>query len=191
MYCPLIYTEGSALSANSHASMAFLNTQLACGAASITWMTIDILLRGVPSFDGIMNGSLAGLVAITPCAGYVDTTGAFIVGLLGGAVTSQGIKIKAYFEFDDALDAFGIHGIAGVLGVVLTGLLSSTRVSGAGPDQEGLLHGGPWSFFAKELVAIVFTIAWGCTFTAIILKLVDKLIGLRVSQSKELMGLDA
>lgn len=154
-------------------------------------MSIDLLLRGVPSFDGIMNGSIAGLVAITPCAGYVDCTGALVVGVLGGAVTSQGIKVKEYFNFDDALDAFGIHGIAGVLGVVLTGLLSRREISGAGADQEGLIYGGPWSFFLKQLVAIVFTIAWGCIFTAIILKLVDYVIGLRVSQGKELMGLDA
>ena len=154
-------------------------------------MTIDLLLRGVPSFDGIMNGSLAGLVAITPCAGYVDATGAFVVGVLGGAVTSQGIKIKRYYNFDDALDAFGIHGIAGVLGVLLTGLLSKREVSGAGSDQEGLVYGGPVIFFGKQLVAIAFTIVWGCCFTALILKLVDRVIGLRVSQAKELMGLDS
>jgi Amt family ammonium transporter len=179
------------LHATPQASMAFLNTQLACGTASVTWMIIDLYCRGVPSFDGIMNGSIAGLVAITPCAGYVDTTGAFIVGFLGGAITSQGVKIKEYFNFDDALDAFGIHGVAGVTGMVMSGLLAKSEISGAPSDQQGIFYGGSFNFLGVQLVAIVFTVSWGCLFTAIILKLVDKVIGLRVSQYKELIGLDA
>ena len=171
--------------------MAFLNTQIACATASIMWMVIDILSCGVPRFDGIMNGCIGGLVAITPCAGYVDPSGAFIVGVLGGLAVSQGVKIKKYFKFDDALDAFGIHGVTGVVGVLLTGLLSQPAISGSGGDEAGLFYGGPVIFFAKEIAAIIFTIVWSCLCTTIILKLVDLVIGLRVSQAKELMGLDA
>lgn len=184
------FNAGSALVAGSQGSLAFLNTQLACGAASISWMCMDILLSGVPSFDGIMNGCIAGLVAVTPCAGFVNTSGAFIVGVLGGAITSQGVKIKTIFGFDDALDAFGIHGIAGVVGVILTGCLANSHISGD-QDINGVFYGGSILFLCKEVASIAFTIAWGCSMTAVILKFVDKTIGLRVSQSKELMGLDA
>jgi hypothetical protein len=153
--------------------------------ASLTWMSLDLLFTGKPSVVGIINGSLAGLVAITPAAGYVNPTGAFIIGVAGGIACSQGVKIKNYFNFDDALDAFGIHAVGGVVGGLLVGCLAMESIG----EVRGLFYGNPKQL-GLQLYGMSVTIAWSVIGTGIIMLTVDMVFGLRVSASKELIGLD-
>lgn len=153
--------------------------------ASLSWMTLDLFLTGRPSIIGIMNGSLAGLVVITPGAGFMNPTGSFISGAIGGLACAGGVRIKDYFNFDDALDAFGIHGIGGSVGGVLLGLLARESTGG----QNGAFYGNP-KLLQYQLIGLLFTIGYSVVGTAVIMILVDSTLGLRVSATKELHGLD-
>lgn len=154
-------------------------------SAALAWMCVECLRRGQPSIVGLMNGSIAGLVAITPASGYVDPSGAFFVGLAGGLACFYGVKIKVQFEFDDALDCFGIHAVGGIVGNILVGCLAQESIGGV----NGAFYGNAGQL-AKQVYGILFTVAFSSVGTAAILFLVDHTIGLRLSTQLERSGMD-
>lgn len=182
------FNAGSALGANGLASNAFVVTHLATAAAGLSWAVIEWVKNGKPTTLGVITGAVAGLVAITPAAGFVDSTGAIIIGLLVSVFCFFSVSIiKAKFGYDDTLDAFGVHGIGGMWGALATGLFAQKAVNSAGAD--GLFYGNPGLFFI-QLKAVLFTVVYSFIVTFILMKVIDMVIGLRVSQEDEVMGLD-
>ena len=183
------FNAGSAGAANGRAAMAMTVTMIAAAAAAISWMIVEWSLRGKPSVLGIITGAIAGLVVITPGSGYVDVSGALIIGLLGGAVCYlSSTTIKERFSLDDSLDCFGVHGVGGMLGAVLTGVFARASISGV-ESQAGAIDGNPHQILT-QLIGMGWTIGWCAIGTLAILFIVDKLIGLRVSEEIEREGLD-
>jgi Amt family ammonium transporter len=181
------FNAGSALAANGLAAQAFVNTHIASAAAAMSWMFVEWRFRGKPSVLGIASGCVAGLVAITPAAGFVTVRGALIIGLLGGAVCYLGVTVKNKFGFDDTLDTFGIHGVGGMLGALLTGVFATTLVNDAG--AEGLFRGNPKQLLIQA-TGIVATVVYAVVVSWILLKIVDMIMGLRVTNEEEEQGLD-
>jgi Amt family ammonium transporter len=181
------FNAGSALSANGLAVLAFFNTHVAAAAGAVAWASIEWLRHGKPSALGAASGLVAGLVAITPAAGYVGPVESIAIGLAAGGVCYGGVQIKNRFGYDDALDAFGVHGIGGALGAVLTGALASAAWNPAGAD--GLIHGGV-QLFGENLIAIGVTVSYAGVMSFGLLKLVDKVVGLRADGEAEHEGLD-
>lgn len=180
------FNAGSALAANGTAAMAMAVTQIATAGAAISWMLIEWMARGKPSVLGIISGAVGGLVAITPAAGFVTPTGALCIGLISGAGCYWGATaLKRMCGYDDALDVFGIHGVGGIIGAVLTGVFASKAIGGT----AGLLEGNAGQVMT-QIYGIGATIVYCAIATAIILKLVDLVIGLRVSEEAERDGLD-
>ena len=166
--------------------MAMLVTMIATAAAGLSWMFVEWMLRKKPSVLGIISGAVAGLVAITPASGFVDPTGALILGLIAGAVCYWGATgLKHAFGYDDSLDAFGVHGVGGIVGAILTGVFASEAVGGT----PGLLEGNPGQVIT-QLYGIGATIVWTAVASFIILKVIDVIIGLRVPEEQETEGLD-
>jgi len=184
------FNAGSAVSAGGRAGYAMLNTQIATALASMSWMVTDWYWNGQPSVLGMISGAVSGLVAITPACGYVDQTGAFIIGLIAGPICFFGAILKHYVGYDDALDAFGVHAIGGITGGIALGFFANPMITGtdAGVYYTGLHTGGHQ--LASQLYAIVVTIGWSAFMTFIILKAIDMTIGLRVSLEDEMAGLD-
>ena len=173
------FNAGSALVSDGRAGMAFLATQVAAAAAAITWMFTEWLLKGRPSVLGIASGAVAGLVAITPAAGFVTPNSAVLIGALAGVVCyASATSMKKWLGYDDALDAFGVHGVGGILGALLTGALVSKAVSGATGSV------------LTQSKGVVATMAWSFLASVVILKAIDLTIGLRVSTDEEREGLD-
>jgi Amt family ammonium transporter len=181
------FNGGSALAAGGLAGTAFVNTHIASAAATLAWAGVEWLQRGKPSVLGAASGCVAGLVAITPAAGFVTPVGALCIGLLGGTICCFGITIKNKFGFDDTLDAFGIHGIGGTVGALLTGVFCTVAVNSGGAD--GLFYGNPKQL-VTQAVGVGATIVYSVVGTWILLKIVDALVGLRVSHEEEEQGLD-
>ncbi|MDO8302006.1 MAG: ammonium transporter, partial [Sedimentisphaerales bacterium] len=182
------FNAGSALGANGLAVNAFVVTNTAAAAAALTWALIDWIFNGAPTMLGTISGAVAGLVAITPAAGFVDVTGAIAIGILVSIVCFVAVSfVKHKFGYDDSLDAFGIHGVGGTLGAIVTGLFATKAVNAAGAD--GLFYGNPKQLVI-QLIAVGVTAAYAFIATWIIFKLVDKFIGVRVSEKEEAMGLD-
>jgi Amt family ammonium transporter len=187
------FNAGSALSAGGLASSAFTATHFAAAAGGLTWAIMEWITRGKPTLLGTCSGVVAGLVCITPAAGYVLPMSALIMGAAVGIVCFLACTaVKSRFGYDDSLDAFGVHGVGGTLGALLTGIFA-TRATGATVSLDqgkmlGLLEGG--SLLAGQIAAVLVTwgLALGVTF--VILKVLDALIGLRVSQAEEVQGLD-
>ncbi len=180
------FNAGSAVAANGLAGMAMLVTQVATAAAALTWMFLEWGLRGKPSLLGITTGAIAGLVAITPASGFVLPGGALIIGIAAGAASYWGaVWLKNRLGYDDSLDVFGVHGIAGITGALLTGVFAVEAVGGT----PGLLEGNPAQVWI-QFKGIVATIVWSAVASAVILKLVDLLVGLRVDREQEIEGLD-
>ncbi len=176
------FNAGSALAANASACLAFTTTMIASAAAAFSWMMMEWMLHRKPSALGIASGSLAGLVVITPAAGFVTPTWSLVLGLSAGIICYYGIRIKTKLGFDDSLDVVGIHGVGGAWGAIGTGLF--VTVGG-----EGLISGNPvqvWTQFVS--VAVVGVYAFGLTYA--IGYLLDKTIGLRVEEDEEVIGLD-
>lgn len=183
------FNAGSAGAANGRAAMAMTVTMIAAAAAAISWMLMEWTLRGKPSVLGIITGAIAGLVVITPGSGFVDVSGSLIIGLLGGAVCYvSATTIKEHFALDDSLDCFGVHGVGGMFGAVLTGVFARASISGVA-SQAGLIDGNPKQVLT-QLIGMGWTIAWCAVGTLVILFVVDRLIGLRVSEEIEREGLD-
>jgi Amt family ammonium transporter len=185
------FNSGSALQADNRAAMAMLVSQIAAGGATVTWMITDYVYKRQISVQGLVSGAVAGLVAITPASGYVDQTGAFFIGILAGPVCYFGVKIKHYFGYDDALDAFGVHAVGGAMGMIATGFFATSAVSqsGNGVFYTDTFHGGRQ--LGIQIYATIFAFFWSLVFTLIILVLIDYLFGLRVSDAQEEAGLDA
>jgi len=184
------FNAGSAVSAGFNAGYAMLVTQISTAVAALTWMITEWIIRGQPSVLGMINGAVAGLVAITPACGYVDQTGGFVIGFIAGPICYFGAQIKHYLGYDDALDAFGIHAIGGITGGIATGFFATPSICGLyGVYYGDLTVGG--NQLAAQLYGISISIGWASFATYIILKLVDLTIGLRVSEAEEDAGLDS
>ena len=179
------FNAGSALAADGAAGMAMLVTQISTGTAAVTWMFIEWIKYKKPSVLGIVTGAVAGLVAITPASGSVGPMGALVIGLVSGAVCFWGAtSLKHKLGYDDSLDAFGVHGIGGIVGCLLTGIFAAEGLGGMGMDKSIGLQ--LWSQF----VSLIVTILWSGIVSFIILKAVDRAVGLRVKYNDEQEGLD-
>ena len=179
------FNAGSAVAANGTAGMAMLVTQISTATAAITWMFIEWGKHGKPSALGIVTGAVAGLVAITPASGSVGPMGALAIGLVSGAVCFWGATtLKSQLGYDDSLDAFGVHGIGGIVGALLTGVFTAKSLGGVGMDN------GIGMQVLAQLLSILITIIWSGVLSFIILKIVDATVGLRVEEDEERQGLD-
>jgi ammonium transporter, Amt family len=182
------FNAGSAVASNALASAAFLNTNVATAVAALSWMFVEWLHAKKPTVLGLASGAIAGLVAITPAAGFVNVIGAIIIGLLAGIVPYFAVAVlKHKLGYDDALDVFGIHGVAGILGAILTGVFADPSINEAG---KGLLYGNPGQVLIQAL-AVAITIIYDAIATLVILIVVKALTGLRVSPEEEVAGLDS
>ena len=192
------FNAGSNLEANGTAAMAMLNTFVATAAAALSWLFVEWLLKGKPSLLGMLSGAIAGLVAVTPAAGFAGPMGSIILGLVAGAVCFiMCSTVKNALGYDDSLDVFGVHCIGGIIGAIATGLLVNPDFGGVGlPDytsKPGELAVGAYETSAallSQLKAVGFTILWSGIGSAVLYKLVDLTIGLRVTQDEEREGLD-
>lgn len=181
------FNAGSALTADGSAGMAMLVTHIGAAAGSLTWMFIEWIKFGKPSVLGIVTGMVAGLGTITPASGFVGPAGALVIGITAGVVCFYATQyVKRVLKIDDSLDVFPVHGVGGVTGSLLTGVFAATGLGGLGlaegvsiMDQVGV-----------QALAIVVTAVWSAAFSYLILKLIDMLIGLRVSEDEEVEGLD-
>ncbi len=180
------FNAGSALTSDHRAGMAMVTTQLATGAAALAWMGIEWIIRKKPSALGAASGAVAGLVAITPASGYVAPGGALIIGLIAGVVCFWGATgLKHLLGYDDSLDAFGVHGVGGITGALLTGVFAVKDIGGT----AGLLEGNPGQV-ALQAEGVLVTIVWCAVVSFILYKVIDMVVGLRVSPEEESDGLD-
>jgi Amt family ammonium transporter len=189
------FNAGSALEANGGAALAFANTLMATAAAVLTWTLVEWLAKGKPSMLGAASGAVAGLVAITPAAGFVGVMGSLFIGLVAGIVCFWGVTgLKKMLKADDSLDVFGVHGVGGITGALLTGVFASPSLGGTGiydyvanavsPDYS--IVGQVWIQFQ----AVITTLIWSAVVAYISYKLVDMVVGLRVPEDEEREGLD-
>ena len=182
------FNAGSALGANEVAATAFVATHAAGAIAAATWAILDWAVNGAPTMLGTVSGAIAGLATITPASGYVDASSAMVIGAAAAVVCFIFVSvIKPRFGYDDALDAFGVHGAGGILGTLAVGVFASKAVNPAGAD--GLLFGNARQFWVQAAATGV-TAAYSFAATWVLYKLVDVLVGVRVSDRDEAMGLD-
>jgi ammonium transporter, Amt family len=182
------FNAGSAVAANGTAGMAMAVTQIATAAAALTWMAMEWFSHGKPSVLGIASGAVAGLVAITPASGTAGPVGALIIGAIAGAgCFFASVKLKRMFGYDDSLDVFGVHGVGGIIGAVLTGVFAFPQFGGVWSPAEGVTVVGQ---VITQIKGVLFTVIYTGILTVIILKLVDVVIGLRVTDDQETEGLD-
>jgi len=182
------FNAGSALGANGLAASAFVATHTAAAAAGVTWSILDWIKHGRPTVLGMITGAVAGLVAITPASGFVTALGAIGIGLGAGGVCWVSVTyVKTHYGYDDSLDAFGVHGVGGAWGAIATGLWATKAINTAGAD--GLFHGNPILLWI-QLKAVLITLVYSFVVSLILFKGVDALIGLRVSEHEERIGLD-
>ena len=181
------FNAGSALGANGLAAAAFVTTHVAAAMAALSWMMAEWMFGGKPTMLGAASGAVAGLVAITPAAGFVTPMAALVIGLGAGVVCYSAVMAKARLGYDDSLDVVGVHCVGGIFGAVLTGVFATTTVNPAGAN--GLLWGNP-GLLVTQITAVLVTVAFAGIGTAVILTVLKALMGLRVSDSEERMGLD-
>ncbi len=180
------FNAGSAVAADGRAGMAMAVTQIATAGAAMAWMFAEWMGKGKPSVLGIASGAVAGLVAITPASGFVGPMGALIIGLVAGVVCFWGAtSLKRMMGYDDSLDAFGVHGIGGIVGAILTGVFAVKDIGGT----AGMLEGNG-AQVGIQLLGVGVTVVYGLIMTFIILKVIDMVVGLRVSEEEEREGLD-
>jgi Amt family ammonium transporter len=183
------FNAGSALAANGLAGSAFMNTHLAAAAALIVWVLVETFHAGKPTVLGAASGAVAGLVCITPAAGFVEPWAAILIGAIAGTVCYFGLFIKSRFGFDDALDVVGIHGVGGTVGALLTGVFATTAINAAGRD--GLLYGShSFSQLGIQFVGVIAAWAFSFGLSMLFLKITDAVVGLRVDEESEYRGLD-
>jgi Amt family ammonium transporter len=189
------FNAGSNLEANGTAALAFANTLFATAAACLSWIAGEALSKGKASMLGAASGAVAGLVAITPACGFVGIMGAIVIGLLAGIVCLWGVNgLKRLLGADDALDVFGVHGVGGILGALLTGVFASPTLGGTGiydyvankASADYSIGGQVWI----QLQGVLTTVVWSGVVAFIAYKIVDLLIGLRPSEEEEREGLD-
>ncbi|MDR3047027.1 MAG: ammonium transporter [Bacteroidales bacterium] len=183
------FNAGSELKVDGVTANAFLNTDVAASFALFTWMIIEWIRNRQPKFVGILTGSIAGLATITPCAGFVPLWSAPIIGICAGGFCYLAVELKTKRQWDDALDVWGVHGIGGLVGTVLLGVFAYNGVNSA-VEINGLAMGGGFSFFFKEVVAVVIASAYAFCFTYVILWLINKITPVRISEKEELQGID-
>ena len=181
------FNAGSALEANGLAASAFLATNTGAAAAALGWMFTEWMTRGKPTVLGAASGAVAGLVAITPASGYVGPVSSIIIGAVAGAICYAACNFKSKLGYDDSLDVVGVHGVGGTWGALATGLFASKAINEAGGD--GLFFGNPGQLWT-QIVAIAATYVLAIAATYVILKIVDAVVGLRVSDEDEIAGLD-
>ena len=182
------FNAGSALGANEVAVQAFVNTQLAAAAGLLGWVLFERVKERYPTTLGAASGAVAGMVAITPCAGYVSAMPALLIGAVAGVACSAMVRLKFRLGYDDSLDVLGVHGVGGVIGMVLLGLFATRSVNPAGAD--GLLNGGGLHFFGVELLAVVVSVVFCFGATWCIATVIDRTMGLRVTPEEADRGLD-
>ncbi len=186
------FNAGSALAANSLATSAFVATHFATAAAAISWSLAEWFKNGRPSALGAISGAVAGLVAITPAAGFVGPMPALAIGFIAGLVCYWMVtKVKSIFGYDDALDAFGVHGAGGTIGALLTGVFAQQVINpifGAGKPVGGM--DGHWGQLGNQLVGVLFAWSFALVGTIVLLKVTDMITGVRVSETEEIEGLD-
>jgi len=184
------FNAGSAVGANGRAGMAMLATQIATGAAALAWVAAEWVGKGKPSVLGIISGAVAGLVAITPASGFVLPGPALIIGIVAGVLCYYAATgLKHVLGYDDSLDAFGVHGVGGIVGALLTGVFAYGPLS-ATADKPGGVYVGGMELFTAQCVAVGATVVFSAVASLVLLKIVDVLIGLRVTQEEEREGLD-
>jgi Amt family ammonium transporter len=180
------FNAGSAAAADGRAGMAMAVTQVGAASAALSWMFAEWLLRKKPSALGIISGAVAGLVAITPAAGFVDVKGAIVIGLIAGVVCYWGATgLKHTLKYDDSLDAFGVHGVGGIVGAVLTGVFAVEGIGGT----AGLLEGNAGQVMT-QIYGVLITLVYTAVVSFILLKAIDMTMGLRVTAEEEREGLD-
>ena len=189
------FNAGSALEANGGAALAFVNTFLATAAALLSWTFAEWITKGKPSMLGGASGAVAGLVAITPAAGFVGPMGAIVIGLIGGACCLWGVTgLKKILGADDSLDVFGVHGVGGILGALLTGVFAAPSLGGTGIyDYVANAVSVDYSIVGQVWIqakAVLTTIVWSGVVSFISFKLVDLVVGMRVPEDEEREGLD-
>jgi len=181
------FNAGSALSSGALATSAFVATHLATAGATLSWMLTEWLARGKPTVLGAASGAVAGLVAITPASGFVGPLSSIVIGAVAGFLCYNACNVKTKMGYDDSLDVVGVHGVGGTWGAIATGLFASKAVNEAG--KNGLFFGNP-GLLGVQIVAVLTTWIFAFIGALILLKLVDVVIGLRVEEEQEIMGLD-
>jgi Amt family ammonium transporter len=181
------FNAGSALAANGLAGAAFINTNTAAAVAALAWLFVEWMHSGKPTVLGLASGAVGGLVAITPAAGFVNIGGAIFIGIAAGVIPFYAVaKLKPLLGYDDTLDAFGIHGIGGTIGAILTGVFADPAINEAG---RGLLYGNPGQLWT-QIVAVGATVLYSGVMTFVIFMLIKVVVGLRVDAEDESVGLD-
>jgi Amt family ammonium transporter len=181
------FNAGSALASGKLAALAFVTTHLGAAGGAIGWLAVEWRHRGKPTALGVASGLVAGLVAITPAAGFVSPAASILIGLVASIVCYGAVLAKYKYGYDDSLDAFGIHGVGGLTGALLTGVFAQKALNDAGND--GLLAGNAKQLGVQALACLAAG-AYAVVVTYVVLKIIDRLVGLRVAQSDEREGLD-
>ena len=191
------FNAGSNLEANGTTSLAFVNTMIATCGAAFSWLMTEWMLKGKPSLLGMASGAVAGLVAVTPASGYAGPMGSLVLGLIVSPVCLMFVsKVKYALGYDDALDVFGVHCVGGIIGAIATGILVNPALGGVGMTDYTNLTGnnaGTYAFgqqVTSQIVAVVATLLWSGIGSAILYKIVDLIVGLRVTADEEREGLD-
>jgi len=181
------FNAGSAVAANGTAGLAMINTTLATAAAALAWMFVEWIGKGKPSLLGIATGAIAGLVAITPACGNAGPMGSIILGIAAGIICFWAVSsLKRALGYDDSLDVFGVHGVAGIIGAVGIGFLSSATFGGVGYAEGVSMGGQVWT----QIIAVAFTLVYTAIVSFVLLKVIDGIVGLRVTDEEETEGLD-
>ena len=182
------FNAGSALTAGDLAGVAFTNTMIATCTAVLGWLVVEQIRDGKPTTLGAASGAVAGLVAITPAAGYVSLLGGVVIGFVAGAVCALAVALKFRFRFDDSLDVVGVHLVGGLIGTLMVGLFGSTAVNSLSAD--GLFYGGGFTQLGKQAVAALSVMVYSFVIAAILAFIINKTIGFRISEEDEVMGVD-
>jgi Amt family ammonium transporter len=181
------FNAGSEMRVDSVTATAFLNTDVAASFAAVAWLLVAWLNEKKPKFLGLLTGAVAGLATVTPAAGYVSPTTAVMIGIISGVVCYYAVEMKNKLHWDDALDVWGVHGVGGLLGIILLGVFANQAFNPAGPN--GLLYGDPL-FLLKQVTAVVFSSFWAFGFTYGMLRIIDAFTPVKVSGASEEIGLD-
>jgi Amt family ammonium transporter len=182
------FNAGSEFAVDSVTATAFLNTDVAASFAAVTWLVVSWISEKKPTFLGLLTGAVAGLATITPASGYVSPSTAVIIGVASGVVCYYAVAMKNKLGWDDALDVWGVHGVGGILGIVMLGIFANKAFNPAGAD--GLLRGDHW-FFYKECIAVLFSSVWAFVFTLGMLRIIDWFTPVKVTKENEQSGLDS
>lgn len=182
------FNAGSEFSVDAITAVAFVNTDIAASFAAVTWLLIDWITQKKPKFIGLLTGAVAGLATITPAAGFVSPTTSVVIGIIAGIVCYYAVALKNKLRLDDALDVWGVHGVGGMIGIILLGVFASKMYNPAGAD--GLISGN-FDFFFKQVMAVLISSLWAFVFTYVMLWVINKFTPVKVNESEEANGLDA